>query len=175
MKDIEIFYDNVWSKASLTFLDLGLNIISPIKNKIIPYDDIKKITKCDDVIKIIYAKKIDIERKEIIVVIKATNEILEELQKKFTVEEEAKETVIVNSQKEEPITIEKKSPFYRLIQLLSLLFSVLFIIFGFNINKEKTVLGVYVSGNKYAPFLMAAFSFIVFISMTLYKGKKVKK
>ena len=34
MKDIEIFYDNTWSKASITFLELGINIISNVKNKI---------------------------------------------------------------------------------------------------------------------------------------------
>ena len=49
MKDIEIFYDNTWSKASITFLELGINIISSVKNKIIPYDDIKTISKCEDI------------------------------------------------------------------------------------------------------------------------------
>ena len=87
MKDIEIFYDNTWSKASITFLELGINIISNVKNKIIPYDDIKTITKCEDILKITYVKKIDIDRKEIVVVIKAPNEVINVLSEKFEIVE----------------------------------------------------------------------------------------
>ena len=120
MKDIEIFYDNTWSKASITFLELGINIISNVKNKIIPYDDIKTITKCEDILKITYVKKIDIDRKEIVVVIKAPNEVINVLSEKFEIVEEQKETIVVNSNKEEEIHVRQVSPFVRLVKLLCL-------------------------------------------------------
>ena len=45
MKDIEIFYDNTWSKASITFLELGINIISNVKNKIMREPEPMKIAE----------------------------------------------------------------------------------------------------------------------------------
>ena len=172
MKDIEIFYDNTWSKASITFLELGINIISNVKNKIIPYDDIKTITKCEDILKITYVKKIDIDRKEIVVVIKAPNEVINVLSEKFEIVEEQKETIVVNSNKEEEIHVRQVSPFTRLVKLLCLALCIIFIIFGFNINKDTTIFGLYINGNKYAPFIISFVFGAIFVILSLPKDNK---
>ena len=153
-------------------LELGINIISNVKNKIIPYDDIKTITKCEDILKITYVKKIDIDRKEIVVVIKAPNEVINVLSEKFEIVEEQKETIVVNYNKEEEIHVRQVSPFVRLVKLLCLALCIIFIIFGFNINKDTTIFGLYINGNKYAPFIISFVFGVIFIILSLPKDNK---
>ena len=126
----------------------------------------------EDILKITYVKKIDIDRKEIVVVIKAPNEVINVLSEKFEIVEEQKETIVVNSNKEEEIHVRQVSPFVRLVKLLCLALCIIFIIFGFNINKDTTIFGLYINGNKYAPFIISFVFGVIFIILSLPKDNK---